>query len=100
MKVGFPLPALDRLEERILRIAVRAGYENSRLSVNDVIDTQDLGAPGTLHSRLKSMREKDWIAIVNTEDGRRKQIALTDAALQILDEVGSCIAKAAKSNKT
>jgi DNA-binding MarR family transcriptional regulator len=38
---------------------------------------EELGAPATIHGRLKSMREKGWITLADTEDARRKQVALT-----------------------
>jgi DNA-binding MarR family transcriptional regulator len=59
---------------------------------------QDLGAPGTLHSKLRSMREKGWITLADTEDTRRKQVELTETALQFLDEVGARIVEAAQRN--
>ena len=54
---GLPsLPELDPLEERILALIARAGQTDERLSVRDVMGVQDLGAPATVHNRLKSMR--------------------------------------------
>jgi SOS-response transcriptional repressor LexA len=80
----------------MLRIVARAGYEKTRLSVRDLMATHDLGSPVTIHSRLKSMQEKGWIMLVDTEDARRKQIELTEPALRILDEVGARIQEATK----
>lgn len=88
------MPALDPLEQRMLRIVARAGYDKSRLSVRDLMAIHDLGAPATIHCRLKSMQEKGWIMLADTEDARRKQVELTELALRILDEVGARIAEA------
>lgn len=78
---GLPsLPSLDPLEERILAIVARAGQERQRLSVRDMMGRRELGSPATLHSRLTAMREKGWIMLSDTEDTRRKQIELTQAA--------------------
>lgn len=55
----------------------------------------ELGSPAMLHSRLKSMREKGWIMLADTEDARRKQIELTQAALSHFDKLSRCIVKAA-----
>src|SRR5471030_1920533 len=75
---GLPsLPALDPLEERILAIVARAGQDQQRLSVRDMMGKKELGAPATVHTRLTSMREKGWIMLSDTEDTRRKQIELT-----------------------
>ena len=54
----------------------------------------ELGAPATVHNRLKSMREKGWIMLTDTEDSRRKQITLTQAALQHFDKLSQCMLRA------
>jgi hypothetical protein len=48
---------------------------------------KELGAPATVHSRLTSMREKGWITLTDTEDTRRKQVTLTQAALTHFDKL-------------
>ncbi|WP_080594155.1 winged helix-turn-helix domain-containing protein [Burkholderia multivorans] len=80
---GLPsLPALDPLEEKILEFVARMTQKNERLSVRDMMAQSDLGSPATLHARLKSMREKGWLTLGDTDDSRRKQIELTPAALR------------------
>lgn len=97
---GLPsLPALDPLEERILGIVARAQQENARLSVRAMMARQELGAPATVHARLKSMRQKGWIMLSDTEDARRKQIALTQEALQHFDRLSACMLRAAGDGK-
>jgi hypothetical protein len=96
---GLPsLPALDPLEERILAIVARAGKEDQRLSVRDMMGRKELGSPATLHNRLTSMREKGWIMLSDTEDTRRKQIELTQAALLHFDKLSKCLMQAAKQS--
>jgi DNA-binding MarR family transcriptional regulator len=95
---GLPsLPPLDPLEERILMLVARAGQEDQRLSVRDMMAKHELGAPATVHTRLKSMREKGWIMLADTEDSRRKQVELTQDAMQHLDRLSQCMVKAAKA---
>lgn len=95
---GLPsLPALDPLEERILALVARVGQENERLSVRDMMAKSELGSPAMLHSRLKSMREKGWIMLSDTDDTRRKQIELTQAALLHFDKLSKCLVQAAKN---
>jgi DNA-binding MarR family transcriptional regulator len=95
---GLPsLPELDPLEERMLMLVARAGQENERLSVRDMMAKHELGAPATVHTRLTSMREKGWIMLTDTEDSRRKQVELTQAALQHFDRLSQCMVKAARS---
>jgi DNA-binding MarR family transcriptional regulator len=92
---GLPsLPALDPLEERILALVARAGQEQQRLSVRDMMAKNELGAPATVHTRLKSMRAKGWIMLSDTDDSRRKQIELTAAALQHFDRLSQCMLQA------
>jgi hypothetical protein len=94
---GLPaLPPLDPLEERILGWVARAGRNEERLSVRDMMAHQEFGAPATIHARLKSMREKGWILLADTEDARRKQIELTQAALQHFARLSRCLVQAAK----
>lgn len=94
---GLPsLTPLDPLEERILALVARAGQNRERLSVRDMMDKAELGAPTTIHGRLKSMREKGWILLADTEDSRRKQLELTPAALRHFDRLSHCLVKAAK----
>jgi len=93
---GLPaLPSLDPLEERILELVARAAQAKERLSVRDLMGKSELGSPATLHARLKSMRDKGWIALSDTEDTRRKQVELTQAALRHFDKLSECLLKAA-----
>lgn len=94
---GLPsLPPLDPLEERILALIARASKNEERLSVRDMMGKGEYGAPATVHARLKSMREKGWIVLSDTEDARRKQIDLTQAALQHFDRLSNCLVEAAQ----
>lgn len=95
---GLPsLPPLDPLEERILALVARAGEQEERLCVRDMMAKEQLGAPATIHTRLKSMRVKGWIMLSDTEDTRRKQIELTQGALNYFDKLSKCMVQAAKS---
>ena len=94
---GLPsLPALEPLEERILEIIAHARLKQGRLSVKDLMGKRELGSPAMLHGRLKSMREKGWILLTETEDARRKQLELSKAALTHFDKLSKCLLKAAK----
>ena len=94
---GLPsLPALEPLEEKILEIIAHARLKQERLSVKDLMGKRELGSPAMLHGRLKSMREKGWILLAETEDARRKQLELSKAALTHFDKLSKCLLKAAK----
>ena len=92
------LPPLDPLEERILGVVGRARQLEERLSVRDLMGQDELGAPATIHTRIKSMRSKGWLVLADTEDSRRKQVDLTPAALAYFDEVSGLMLKATKEN--
>lgn len=94
---GLPaLPPLDPLEERILTWVARATRAGERLSVRDMMAKDELGAPATIHGRLKSMREKGWIVLADTEDARRKQVELSDDALRHFAHLSRVMVRAAK----
>lgn len=96
---GLPsLPSLDPLEERILTFIALASREDRSLSVRDVMGADDIGSPATLHARLKSMREKGWLVLVDTEDGRRKNVVLTQSALKHFDRLSECLVEATKKS--
>ena len=96
---GMPaLPPLEPLEERILELVAYARQKKERLSVKDLMGKRELGSPAMLHGRLKSMREKGWIKLEETEDARRKQLELTTAALTHFDKLARCLIQAAKKS--
>lgn len=90
------LPPLDPLEERILSYIAKASLEHAQISVRGMMAHNEFGSPATVHSRLKSMRRKGWITLANTEDARRKQIELTQAAMLYFDQLSECIVRAAE----
>jgi len=95
---GLPaLPPLDPLEERILALIARASSQQERLCVRDMLAKEQLGAPATIHTRLKSMRAKGWIVLTDTEDARRKQIELTQGAVRYFDSLSQCMVEATRS---
>lgn len=96
---GLPaLPPLEPLEERILELVAYARQKKERLSVKDLMGKRELGSPAMLHGRLKSMREKGWIRLEETEDARRKQLELTQAALTHFDKLSRCLIQAVKKS--
>ena len=80
---GMPsLPPLEPLEERILELIAYARQKQERLSVKD----------------LMGKREKGWILLAETEDARRKQLELTQAALMHFDKLSKCLVQAVKKS--
>ena len=96
---GMPsLPPLEPLDARILDVIAYARQKQERLSVKDLMGKRELGSPAMLHGRLKSMREKGWILLAETEDARRKQLELTQAALLHFDRLSKCMVQAVKKS--
>jgi len=94
---GLPsLSSLDPLEDRILAFIAQAGQEQQRLSVRDLMAQSEFGSPAMLHTRLKSMREKGWIVLADTDDPRRKQVELSQAAWLHFDKLSKCLVQATK----
>lgn len=93
---GLPtLPLLDPQEERLLEQIAKAGTRQERLCVRDLMAQREMGSPATIHSRLKSMRQKGWIQLADTEDTRRKQIELSPDAHKHFEKLSQCIVDAA-----
>jgi DNA-binding MarR family transcriptional regulator len=92
------LPPLEPLEGRILEFIVYARQNKERLSVKDLMGKRELGSPAMLHCRLKSMREKGWIMLEDTEDARRKQLVLTKAALTHFDKLSRLMVQTIKKS--
>ena len=90
------LSALDPVEARILELVARARHAQERLSVRDMMAKEEIGSPAMVHARLKSMRQKGWIELTDTDDARRKQVDLTKAALLHFDRLSKCLVQAAK----
>ena len=95
---GLPtLPALDPLEERLLEQIANAGTRQERLCVRDHGSARAEFAGHDSH-RLKSMRQKGWILLADTEDARRKQIELSEAAHAHFEKLSACIVQAAEEH--
>jgi hypothetical protein len=93
---GLPgLPLLDPLEERILTFVAAMAQAGQHLGVRELMAHHELGAPATIHSRLKSMRTKGWIQLGDTEDARRKRVELTREAMRHFDRLSKAMLTAA-----
>jgi hypothetical protein len=94
---GSPaLLPLEPIEKRILEIIVYSRLKKERLSVKDLMNKRALGSPSMLHGRLKIMRSKGWVELEETEDGRRKQVVPTKAAMTHIDKLSRLMVRAVK----
>ena len=92
----LPGPIFDYIDGGSYAEATLAAQREERLSVRDMMARDEFGAPATIHGRLKSMREKGWITLADTEDARRKQVALTRDAVKHFERLSKCMVQAAK----
>lgn len=88
------MPALDPLETRLLQFIALSNDLGARLSVRDLIYHQEFGSAPMLHKRLQRMRQKGWLKLLDTEDTRRKQLALTEPAVAFLGSMAECMTAA------
>jgi SOS-response transcriptional repressor LexA len=88
------LPLLDPHEERLfVRLAVAQSRGESP-SVRGVMELHQFGSPSTNHTRLKSMRAKGWLELADTDDARRKQVVLTQAAMREIRKLSRIVVRA------
>jgi hypothetical protein len=91
LPAALPLPELDAVEEQILHTVALRQSTQERLCVRDLIGIARLGSPTRVFRRLQAMRRKGWLTLQDTSDNRRKQVALTAAAMDHLDYLGGCM---------
>lgn len=89
-------PALDALEDRLLGLFAAAWHDGRKLTVMEAMGISPEISPTTVHRRLKTLRKKGLIVLVNdTDDTRIKYIEPTDKANQYFDQLGQCLSQAA-----
>ena len=91
-----PGKKLDSIEESLLDKIVLSSVAKESILVGDLISLAELGSQATLHGRLKNLSAMGYIKMAANEDGRKKQVLPTKAALKRYDEISRCLEKAAK----
>lgn len=90
---GFP--PMDPVEERLFNhfaAAWNAGHQPTVLEAMGLL--ADISST-TAHRRLKTLRDKGWIALqVDQTDGRVKYVVPTDQAQRYFSQMGDCMEKA------
>ena len=92
-----PGKKLDSTEESLLNKIVLASFANQAVLVGDLISLSNLGSQATLHGRLKNLSAMGYIKLAANEDGRKKQVLPTKAALKRYEEISKCLEKAVKA---
>lgn len=85
---------LDFGELQLLNAIALKIHHGESLKIGDVTLMRDLASPATLHSRLKSLKEKKLISFMLGDDDRSRYVMPSDLAYKYFDQVGKLIAKA------
>ena len=91
-----PGKKLDFIEESLLNKIVLCSQANQSILVGDLISLAELGSQATLHGRLKNLSAMGFIKMAANEDGLKKVVLTSKAALKRYEEMSKCLEKAAK----
>ena len=74
-------------------------FSNAKQSilVGDLISLEELGSQATLHGRLKNLSAMGYINMISNEDGRKKEVVPSKAALKRYEALSKCLEKAVKA---
>ena len=92
-----PGKKLDAIEKSLLDRIVTAADAKHTILVGDLISLSELGSQATLHGRLKNLSAMGYIKMVSNDDGRKKEVLPTKAAMKRYQDISRCLEKAIKS---
>ncbi len=98
IRQAFGLDEYDPELELMLRYIGRCNQDQSRLSVKDLMSVR-VGVPATIHARLQILRDDHWVELEGTDDGRRKQVVLSETAQAYFNELGKTLVKIVKASR-
>ncbi len=91
-------PALDAVEQSLLDSFAAVWHTGKQITVLEAMHMSKEISPSTVHRRLKSLRAKGMIMLINdTIDSRTKYVTPTPLATQCFDQLGQCM-EAARQN--
>jgi len=101
LKTARTLPGfidLDPLEERLLNLLATVWHVDQKITVLKAMSICTDVSTTTIHRRLKSLRAKGVIVLVNDEiDTRIKYVTPTKIAFQHFAQIGQCMEEAKSS---
>lgn len=92
-----PGKKLDSVEESLLDKIILSFHAKQSILVGDLISMAELGSQATLHGRLKNLSAMGFIKMAANEDGRKKEVVPSKAAVKRYDEISKCLEKAVKA---
>ena len=78
-------------DTRLINIISLAFFQETRLSVVDLMKLKELGSPQTIHNRIKALVSTNWIELQSTDDNRRYQVSPSKKLLNYFDTLGKII---------
>jgi DNA-binding MarR family transcriptional regulator len=93
-----PGKKLDSIEESLLDKIVLYSNAKQSILVGDLISLSELGSQATLHGRLKNLSAMGYVKMVANEDGRKREVVPTKAALKRYEEISKCLEKAVRAS--
>ncbi len=91
-------PVLDALEEQVLNGLAAIWATDANVTVLEAMELSASTSPTTIHRRLKTLREKGLIDLVEDEtDNRVKYVVPTDSAKAYFAKLGQCVDMATRN---
>lgn len=85
-------PALDAVEQSLLDSFAAVWHTGKHITVLEAMHMSKDISPSTVHRRLKTLRAKGMITLVNDDtDSRTKYVVPTPLATQFFDQLGQCM---------
>ncbi|MGI9132960.1 MAG: winged helix-turn-helix domain-containing protein [Rhodoferax sp.] len=88
-------PTLDAQEERLLNNFAVCWYQGQQIKVLEAMHSQDGLSPSTVHRRIKILRQKGMLELVNDDaDNRIKYIVATPRCKKYFAGLERCLVTA------
>jgi predicted transcriptional regulator len=95
MKDRPAVPMLDSSEQRLLEVIAVAWQRGKPLSVTEAMSVGAIGAPASVHRRLRRLRELGLIQLETTHFAPIKKLVVpTETALDYFSELADCLHEA------
>ena len=89
--------SLSRYELRLLDLAAQAYFSDQPIRIRDLILQKNIASQATLHACLKKLLNKNLLAAnPHHQDGRQKNIVLTELALERYKKLQKAMRRAIK----
>jgi hypothetical protein len=95
MKERPTVPLLDSSEQRLLEIIAVAWQRGKPLSVTETMSVEAIGAPASVHKRLRRLRDLRLVELQSTHFAPIKKLVVpSETALNYFGELADCLHEA------